>query len=84
MVNKFSYYVSAITSGRAMNLGALFLSSFYEGLNLWIGHLKAKQNKPIIGPMWFLFLWINEYFPELYHDRGLLAHPVQGASTYSL
>ena len=42
MVNEFSYYVSAIISGKLMNLGALFLSSFYEGLKLWVDQLEAK------------------------------------------
>ena len=67
-----------------MNLRALFLSSFSEGLKLWINQLKAKQNKPIAGLMWFLFLWINEYFPELYRDCGLAAALVRDTSTYSL
>ena len=84
MVNEFSYYVSVITSGKLMNVGALFPSSFYEGLNLWIGQLKANQNKPIAGLMWFLFLWINEYFLELYCDCGLPTHLIQDSSTYSL
>ena len=64
-----------------MNLGPLFLSSFYKGLKLWIDQLEAKQNKPIAGLMWFLFLWVNEYFPELYRDCGLMATLVQDAST---
>ena len=66
MVNEFSYYISAIISGRPMNLGTLFLSSFYEGMKLWIDQLKAKANKAIPSPMWFLFLWANKYFLELY------------------
>ena len=37
-----------------MNLGALFLFSFYEGLNLWDDQLEAKQNKPIAGPIWYM------------------------------
>ena len=36
MVNEFSYYVSAIIFERSVNLGALFLSSLYEGLKLWV------------------------------------------------
>ena len=61
-MNEYSYYVAAIISGRPVNLGALFLSLFYEGLKLWIDQLKAKENKAIPSPMWFLFLWVNEYF----------------------
>ena len=84
IVNEFSYYVSAIIFGRLVNLGTLFLSSLYEGLKLWVDQLEAKQNKPIATPMWFLFLWINEYFLELYRDCGLSAQSVGDASTYNL
>ena len=56
MITEFSYYISTIMSGRLMNLGALFFSSLYEGLKLWIDQLKAKQNKTIADPIWFLFM----------------------------
>ena len=36
MVNEFSYCVSVIIFGRPVNLGALFLSSLYKGLKLWV------------------------------------------------
>ena len=65
-VNEYSYYMVAIISSRLINLGALFLSLFYKGLKLWINQLKAKENKATPCPMWFLFLWVNEYFPEVY------------------
>ena len=67
-----------------MNLGALSLSLFYEGLKLWIDQLKAKENKAIIGPMWFLFLWVNEYFPKFYRDYAFTVEPIRDASTYNL
>ena len=34
--------------------------------------------------MWFLFLWVNEYFPEFYHDCSLTVEPVRDVSTYNL
>ena len=84
MVNEFSYFLSAIISGRQVNLGALFLSSLYAGLKMWIVQLKARDNKAIPGPIWFLFLWIKEYFPEFYQEDSSPAEPVQDASSYSL
>ena len=84
MVNEYSYYITAIISSRPMNLGALFISLFYEGLKLRIGQLKAKENKTIPDLMWFLFLWANEYFPKFYRDYSLTAKPARDASTYIL
>ena len=84
MVNEFSYYVSTIISNRPMNLGALFLSLFYEGMKMWTDQLKTKDNKAIPGPIWFLFLWSNEYIPEFYRDNSLMVEPIRDASTYSL
>ena len=84
MVNEFSYYVSTIISSRSMNLRALFFSSFYKGMKLWIDQLKAKDSKAIPSPMWFLFLWMNEYFSEFYRDCSLTIEPIQDGSTYSL
>ena len=83
-MNEFSYYVLAIISRKSMNLGALLLSSLYKGMKLWIDQLKAKDNKAIQGPMWFLFLWVNEYFLEFYYDYSLTTELVQDASTYNL
>ena len=84
MVNEFSYYLSAIISSRLINFGALFLSSFYEGMKLWIDQLKAKDNKAIPSSMWFLFLWVNKYFPEFYCDYSFTTESVRDDSTYSL
>ena len=49
MVNEFSCYVSTIISGRPMNLGALFLSSFYKGMKMWVDQLKLRDTKAILG-----------------------------------
>lgn len=76
MVNELSYYISVITSGWPINMGALFLSLLYKGMKLWINQLKAKDNKAIPRLMWFLFLWFNKYFPEFYHDYSLTIKPV--------
>ena len=84
MVNEFSYYVSAIISSRPMNLGTLFLSSFYEGMKMWVDQLKSRDTKAIPSPIWFLFLWINEYFPEFYRDYSISTESIPNASTYSL
>ena len=67
-----------------MNLGALFLSSFYEGMKMWVDQLKSQDTKAIPGPIWFLFLWINEYFPEFYRDYSISKESIPNASTYSL
>ena len=84
MVNEFSYYLSTIISGWQMNLGTLFLSSFYAGMKMWVDQLKARDNKAIPGLTWFLFLWVNEYFLEFYRECSLTVEPVRDASMYSL
>ena len=67
-----------------MNLGTLFLSSFYEGMKIWVDQMKARDTKAIPGPIWFLFLWVNEYFPKLYRECSLTTETVQDASTFNL
>ena len=81
MVNEFSYYVSAIISGRLRNLGTLFLSSFYEGMKMWVDQLKSRDTKVIPGPIWFLF---NEYFLEFYRECSISTELVPDAPTYTL
>ena len=51
---------------------------------MWIVQLKARDNKAIPSPILFMFLGINEYFSEFYHECSLPAEPVQDASSYSL
>ena len=82
MVNEISYYLLAMISGRPMNLGALFLSLFYEGMKMWVDYLEAQDNIAIPGTIWFLFL--NEYFPEFSRECSLTTELVWGVSTYSL
>ena len=48
---------------------------------MWVNQLKSRDTKAIPGPIWFLFLWINEYFPEFYRDYSI---SMPDASTYSL
>ena len=67
-----------------MNLGTLFLSSLYKGMKLLTDQLKVKDSKAILSPMWFLFLWVNEYFLEFCRDYSLKVEPIRDASTYSI
>ena len=51
---------------------------------MWVDQLKSKDNKAIPGPIWFLFLWVNEYFPEFYRDYSIPMESVPNAPTYGL
>ena len=84
MVKEYSYYISTIVSGRLINLRALFLSVLCKGLKLWIDQLQTRENKPIRGLMWFLFLCFNEYFLEFYRKCSVAAEQVRDPPTYAL
>ena len=65
IVSEYSYYVAAIASGRSLALAYLFLSLLYRGFFTIIEQLKSKEDiKTVLGILWFLPLWIYQYFSE--------------------
>ena len=77
VIAEFVPYVSATLNRSYRNIGALF-SPYYTLVPLpsCSKMKKGESIKPMFGPLWFLQLWIQHYFPEFFSE-ATMTHIIQ-------
>ncbi|KAJ8541706.1 hypothetical protein K7X08_002522 [Anisodus acutangulus] len=69
VVNELEIYAALAISGEDVSWASLFLTYLYMALDDAQAWLRDSKNlDTLVGPLWFLQLWINLYFPEFIPD----------------